>query len=742
VQYLARRGLIQMELREGEAANASIREALELTRRIGDRRTEAQVLIDLALVRERVDRDPRQAAVHAAQAVAIARELKMTSLEIPALNQLGSLLRESGQLNEAHAALRDAVIVIARANEHRDEPYVLKNLGQVLIRLGRIDEGERTLRTAAERADAINLTRVRWLARLELAQLHVARNPAQAGQEFEALLAILEEQQSNVLLEGFRAGALDQTLSEYDPYDRYVSFLLDRGETALAFHVAERERARVFLDTLGGVREQLAAAVPAAFRDAEDATLRRISSSQSALRNAGLSDDRRRDLRAAVDADEAALTAMRLRLAADRPALAHARYPKVPHAAELQSTLLAPDEALLSLFLGATRSVAWLVTREHLTTIVLPAREEIEPRIRAALQQLRDPVSRDDRALDALSRALALDCLSDLADGTHLVIVPHGMLYDVPFEALRGGDGRTLLERFAVSYAPSAASLAFFRSLPPLVPGSTTLLALGNPNVHAGPAARTRQADLERVDLLTPLPYTADEMNGIADLFRPRARILSADAATEHSLRESTLDQVRIVHFATHGLIDETHPERSGLVLTASPPDEDGLLQMREIYSLGLQASLVTLSACETALGRHVTGEGIIGLTRAFFYAGARSVVASLWDVEDRSTSRLMQEFYRNIRNGEPIDVALQHAKLAFLKGGGETSRPFYWATFVAIGQARGKVAVAPGRRIPIEQSVFAWAALLAAIAITAASIRRTSGAETSATPGPTHRAP
>src|SRR5260221_5884014 len=102
-----------------------------------------------------------------------------------------------------------------------------------------------------------------------------------------------------------------------------------------------------------------------------------------------------------------------------------------------------------------------------------------------------------------------------------------------------------------------------------------------------------------------------------------------------------------------------------------------------------LRASLVTLSGCQTALGQNVTGEGMIGLTRAFFYAGARSVVASLWDVEDAATARLMEEFYRNIRRGQPIDIALQQAKLTFVRSGGDSSRPFAWASFVVNGQAR-----------------------------------------------------
>src|SRR5207249_2990709 len=113
-----------------------------------------------------------------------------------------------------------------------------------------------------------------------------------------------------------------------------------------------------------------------------------------------------------------------------------------------------------------------------------------------------------------------------------------------------------------------------------------------------------------------------------------------------------------IVHFATHALFDEERPERSGLALTAVPPASDGLLQMREVYGLKLHAALVTLSACQTALGQNVTGEGLIGLSRAFFYAGANAVMASLWNVNDASTARLMGDFYATLSAGRPIDEA------------------------------------------------------------------------------------
>ena len=690
VQSLTRRGLIEIELHEGDAARRAVAEALAIVRRIGDRRTECQVLIDMSLVDERVDHDFERAAEDARQAVEIAHTLAIANLEIPARNALGSVLRLRGDLRGAEAELVAALRLIEQSGDHRDEPYVLKNLGQVQLRSGRAADGERTLRRAAAAADAVGLTRVRWLARLELAELYAAADPAAARREFDETLTIVEEQQTNVLLEGFRAGALDQTLAEYDPYDRAIQFLLGRGDTAAAFATAERARARAFLDVLSGQRELIAADAPAGYADQENAILRRISQTQAALRAENMPAARRGELVNAVDRDEAELTSVRLRLAVERPALANERYPKPWPIDAVQRTLLARDEALLTFYLGAGRSVAWLVTPDRVDTIALPPRAEIERRTNAALRLLRDPVAGDAAALADLARTLRLDRLT-LPAGTRLIVIPHGILCDLPLEALPDARGGYLLERLTISYAPSAASLAYLRSVR-RADGATPILAVGNPIVSAAGRSAARQVDLQHVNLLAPMPYSGAELHEVASLFGRRARLLEGADATESSLRGSEIESARIVHFATHGLIDETRPERSGLVLTAHPPDEDGLLQMHEIYGLRLHADLVTLSACQTALGQLVSGEGVLGLTRAFFYAGARSVVASLWDVDDASTARLMADFYRNLERGEPIDRALQQAKLARIREGGATARPFFWAAFIVSGESRAVV--------------------------------------------------
>jgi CHAT domain-containing protein len=171
------------------------------------------------------------------------------------------------------------------------------------------------------------------------------------------------------------------------------------------------------------------------------------------------------------------------------------------------------------------------------------------------------------------------------------------------------------------------------------------------------------------------------------------------------------LTSFAILHFATHGLIDERRPERSGLVLTAQPAGDDGILQMREVYRWRLRGALVTLSACDTALGVHVRGEGIISLSRAFFYAGADAVIATLWSVNDRSTSQFMADFYRALSTGIPVTTALRQTQRQFLQQDGPLRAPFYWAPFIVTGDG-------DWRRTPTPRSTPWWSQPRLAIAV------------------------
>jgi CHAT domain-containing protein len=289
-----------------------------------------------------------------------------------------------------------------------------------------------------------------------------------------------------------------------------------------------------------------------------------------------------------------------------------------------------------------------------------------------------------------------------------LVIVADGSLHRLPFEVLflpdtsSRGDLRALpylIRRFAISYAPSASVLVELQHDPHQT-APKGFIAFGDP-IYDPPAAGVFASALRatspagRINL-QPLPYSHTEIDGIAKLFaRDDRELFFGEAASEENVKApDRLARYRLVHFSTHGYINETRPRFSGLVLSLQPVNpqsairdpqsEDGVLSAYEIFNLKLKADLVVLSACETGLGKEVKGEGLMSLTRAFMYAGTPSVVVSLWNVNDESAADLMIRFYRNLQTGKSKSEALRQAQLETINDNGF---PFFWAPFVLVGK-------------------------------------------------------
>jgi CHAT domain-containing protein/tetratricopeptide (TPR) repeat protein len=696
--YHANRGIAFYEFNDRAQAESSFRQALDLARRAGRRRDESWALGELGLVALNFDSDHARALELFDQARSIARETGVVILEVIWLNNTGTALRDYGDFESALARFREGLALEERAGQRRERPYMLKNIGQVLSLLGRHGEAEPFLLEALEAADRQSASKIRWQARMELGLVYRALGDAgQADRYFGESLAALEANQSSVLLEGFRVGMLGRALEQYDPYDHYIDFLLDRGESETAFAVAERARARVFLETLTAMRAELLAATPRKYLDSEMELLRRISDRQSLLRSPDLPARERRSAIADIAAAEDALSTLRLRLAVERPALTDARFPRLWSLEELREKVLGDGETLALYFLGRNASTVWIAGRRGMEVVRLPGRTEIEESVGRLLPTLQSPQATvDEGARSWLSRTLAAPLLARVSEGDPLIVVPHAILSYLPFEVLRDDRGRHLVERNPISYAPSASSFAFLRQSAKESRPSTDVLAVGSPLLRRSGGAEERSAPLEWVSLLKPLPHSGAEIRRVEDAFEPFGRRLEGGAATEPAVQKAALGRKAILHFATHALIDEEHPERSGLALSPGPEGSDGILQTREVYGLDLDAALVTLSACQTALGREATGEGMVAMSRAFFYAGARAVAASLWNVSDRSTAALMTSFYDGIREGRSIDLALAEAKRSFLSGPPEWQHPYYWAPFVVTGHAHAALDFPP----------------------------------------------
>jgi CHAT domain-containing protein len=274
----------------------------------------------------------------------------------------------------------------------------------------------------------------------------------------------------------------------------------------------------------------------------------------------------------------------------------------------------------------------------------------------------------------------------------HLVLVPDGILQSIPFEALRAGTatGPLLVERFDISYLPSAAALLREPSAVnrwPHFPWQRQLLALGDPIVRsqtAAPTAGPLTADESRARL----PKSAEEVEAIARISRGRADVYLGAADLKRHLLEGKAKGASLLHLSTHATADDDNPERSRILFSPAEPDQPAdYLFLKEIYGLDLRGvDLTTLSACDTERGKLIKGEGIQGFSRALLSAGSGATVTSLWRVADQPTAELMKQFYYGLSHGIPKAEALRLAKLKFLHSDTALQHPRHWAAFILHG--------------------------------------------------------
>lgn len=412
---------------------------------------------------------------------------------------------------------------------------------------------------------------------------------------------------------------------------------------------------------------------------------------------------------------------------------------------EIQEQVLDADTILLEYFLGDERGYLWVVSREGLAAFTLPSRAEIESLAARVYDDLtarsqrpagESPQARQ-RRIDKADAEYLIDStrLSEMVLGPaasllsnkRLIIVAHGALQYIPFAALPDPASAgppaarpPLMLAHELVSVPSASVLAALRQATarrPPAPGALAVLgdpvfdaadarvqgarAAATPGSNASPPRSALVRSLDDVPLgeggrIPRLLFSREEANAIAALV-PDDRLLKVVdfAASKKAATDPKLGQYRVVHFATHGVLNSQNPALSGLVL--SLVDErgnptDGFLQLRDIYDLKLNADLVVLSACQTALGKDVRGEGLVGLTRGFMHAGAARVAASLWKVDDKATADLMSAFYRRMLQPRGLSPAASlRAAMTAIRGAARSRwhNPYYWAAFQLQGEWR-----------------------------------------------------
>ena len=624
---------------------------------------------------------------------------------------LGVVEKRRSNPRRALELFRQALAVFQGQERLVDYAVVLDNLAWIHNDLGELEQALNLHRQALDLYRSLTHQEGEALSHLGLAVAY-----RRLGQTTEALtsaeraLAQIEQ-----VLESGQAPAIRQDLqlpylaSRQPYYDFYIDLLMDQhrlqpeaGYDALALATSEQARARNLL-------EILAENPPASREEVEPSLLEE----QRVLREAINVADRELRRRRGIDAEEDLAAAERRqrqrwtdyhrlaqRIREESPWHAALHQPR-PLALEGIRGLLDRETLLLEYHLGEDRSFLWAVASEWMETHVLPPRAEIERLARHTYDQLirSDQVNHRVPAERALARlaTLLLGPVAGRLAGQRLLIAASGALEYIPFAALPllGSPGQRLVEEHEILNIPSASVLAALRSRAPERMAPEKRLAIFADSVFD--PEDPRLANRLGPDTLDPdlfplhrIPHSRREAEAILALVDGRGSVLPAlgfESRRELAL-SGQLAGYRILHFATHGILREDRPELSALILSRFDADGrpiEGRLSLHEIYDLDISAELVVLSACQSALGREIRGEGLMGLPRGFLYAGADQVLASLWKVQDESTAELMTRFYRHLLvEGQPAAAALRAAQRSLLAD--RRYALYHWAGFVLQG--------------------------------------------------------
>jgi len=716
--------------------------ALKLAERINDSRRQIFIRNTVGVVLMSVGRLDR-ALGELNGALELAEKLDDKNEISSTLNNLGRVQSEKGDLEAAAGSFSRALTLDAQnkdlwgqANDHR-------NLGRVLQRLGRKDKAlehleralefsqkindpfneaqanlaigevrgqgaaaEQAFTRALDRARELGLKDIQWRALHALGRLAAAAGRKQpAREQFGEAITLVEGMRAAIRVEELQSGFVS---GKEDLYDDMIHLLLELGREEEAFAFAERARSRSFIDLLGNRRIKARGSGDQELLERERKLTAAIRRAEAELR--GAAGDEREALAARLVELQREYEELLVELKRSSPELASFVAVEPADLPEIQA--LIPEGAALVEFHVTDRDVViFAVMRDRLAARVSPvSRERLAERIRDFRSRIQSFTPVEQEAL-GLFELLIRPVAAELGDVATLGILPHGALHYLPFAALHDGK-EYLAERYSLFLAPSANALKFVSEakarLAEPVAKAEEAPAAGGEDEIAGSAEASASADSDEApgetELGPPggegpvvlavgnpdlgghgndLPFAEKEVRAIRRYF-PRTRSLIGGEATEASVRK-TIEGSDRVHFACHGEFNAQSPMFSRLRL-AEGGGHDGNLEVNEIFDLRLRADLVTLSACQTGLSAIKGGDELIGLNRAFLFAGTPSLVSSLWRVSDVATAVMIKRFYRYLSGGMTKARALREAQAVVRR---YYPQPAYWAAFNLVGDPR-----------------------------------------------------
>ena len=640
---------------------------------------------------------------------------------------LGRTYEAKGDHAKALENLADALRLYSDADNPMEVARTRALIGQVHENAGKLEEARNSYQEALQRfeahSDRVNQSATLFaLGRLEMKRLNYEIAEPLLRQSIEVTENMRRMSTSRDLTAAFSA-------TVHDRYEQYIQCLMrnhrepaSASRVALAFETSESARARSLAELLRTSDTNLLTNVDPELSKKER-SLRQLLRMKEDERVALLRKKYEKSQLDKLDAEQERLNAEYKSVLATinerYPAFEKLTRPRSWNLRRIQEEVIGDDNTLLLEFLlGPEKSYVWAVTQSGITSHELQSQTVITDAVKKVydlLMKQPTPATKDD--LDQATRELAQIILSPVADQLQkqrILVAADGVLNYIPFQILPvGANAEPLVAQHEVINVPSASILGELRKEAEARRGTRgkVLAALGDPlfpkqnqNMQV---AQTRSIvitdDIDQANLGS-LFYAAREIENLREVATEAQTFTATKSdATRDRLLSLDLSQFAILHFATHGLLRPSNPESSGLVLSTINSEGqtvDGFVGLQDIYSLRAPVDLVVLSACQTGLGKDIRGEGLIGLTRGFMYAGATSVVASLWKVEDEATAELMKRFYTEmLKNGKTPSEALRLAQNSIRQDpqNPQWGAPHFWAGFTLQGEYRYVVNVPRG---------------------------------------------
>ncbi|MBP0009620.1 CHAT domain-containing tetratricopeptide repeat protein [Roseofilum sp. Belize Diploria] len=713
-------GIIYDHLGDYDPSLHAYEQALLTYRTLEDRLGMARTLNNIGLYYDAV-KLPQQALTYYERALPLWEEVGDRPGQASTLNNMGYVWADRGQWEKSLGYYEQALPLWEEVGNRKGKASTLNNLGYVYANQGKPDKALEQYQQALSIRQEIGDRPKEALSLYRIAQVQQEQGGLEEALEtLKPAIAIIEDMRINVASQELRTSFF---ASKQDYYEFYIDLLMQlhqkspqHGYDAQALQVSEQSRARSLLDILAEAQGDVSAGVNPTLLEQKKSLQKQLSlqeerriqilSRSHTEREAQVIEEKIKTL---LDQYRAVQALIRV----SSPRYAALTQPEPLTLEEIQTQVLDEDTLLLEYFLGKERSTLWLVSSTEIKSYELPGRETIEQSARKFRDALTIPTQRIRRnVLEATAIQLSEQILGPVAEelgNKRLAIAGHGALQYVPFAALAVPglqEYKPLIANRELVNLPSASTVAILRrETQGRKPAPKTLAVLADPvfgqndgrvSTRGTSKAQPLPPDLERSAresgvLFDRLPYTHQEAESILALVPAPERLEGFGFSASRKLAASDeLSQYQIIHFATHGLMNSTNPALSGLVFSLVNADGEplnGFLRLHEIFNLNLPSELVVLSACETGLGQNIKGEGLIGLTRGFMYAGAPRLVVSLWSVDDQATAKLMIDFYQTLlAEGKSPSQALREAQLKMW----ETSQwwqPYYWAAFTLQGE-------------------------------------------------------